>query len=68
MNKLYYRGIAYDFELTEVNEEPVYALYKDGSLVRHVKEEELDIRSRVSLILDTYYSTLRQNTQNEVLG
>jgi hypothetical protein len=67
MNKLYFRGIAYDFEVTESNNERAFALYKDGELFRIVNEEELDIRSRVSLILDAYYSTVQSTTQNELL-
>ena len=68
MNKLYFRGIAYDFEVIESNNERAFALLKDGVQFRVVTEEELDIRSRVSLILDAYYSTAQSSTQHELMS
>jgi hypothetical protein len=68
MNKLYYRGKAYDYRKVVVGGERVYALLSDGQTVEHVKEEQLDIRSRVSLILDAYYTSSRTSTASAVLG
>lgn len=65
MKKLYYRGHAYDFEIAELMGNRFFVLYKDNEVVQYVKEDELDIRSRVSMILDAYYkapqSSLKQN-------
>jgi len=56
MNQVYYRGNAYNYEKIELNGTCVFALFRDGQLVQYAQEEELDIRSRVSLILDAYYT------------
>ena len=55
MKKLYYRGQAYDFEVAELMGKRFFVLYKNGEVVQYVKEDEVDIRSRVSMILDDYY-------------
>ncbi|HYF69837.1 MAG TPA: hypothetical protein VD884_16955 [Ohtaekwangia sp.] len=68
MNKVYYRGMAYDYEIAELAGNRVFALYKDGQLLRFVKDEDLDIRSRVSWILDAYYNTSKSSLQSEVLN
>lgn len=68
MNKVYYRGMAYDYEIAELAGNRVFALYKDGQLLSFVKDEELDIRSRVSWILDAYYNTSKSSLQSEVLN
>jgi hypothetical protein len=68
MNKLYYRGKAYDFKQTLLADGRVFTLLHDGQPVHNVREEELDIRSRVSLILDAYYTTVRPSASSAVLG
>ena len=68
MNKLYYRGNAYDFTFSEVNANRCYTLFLDGKRMHEVSEEELDIRSRVSLILDAYYTSLKQPRKRNALA
>ena len=68
MNKLYYRGNAYDFTSSEVNAKRSYTLFQDGKPVYQISEDELDIRSRVSLILDAYYTSLKQPRNRNVLA
>jgi hypothetical protein len=68
MKKLYYRGHPYDFEVAELMGKRFFVLYKNGEVVQYVKEDELDIRSRVSMILDEYYSIPGSPLQNNVLS
>ena len=68
MKKLYYRGQAYDFEISELMGKRYFVLYKNGEVVQYVKEDELDIRSRVSMILDAYYTIPQSSVQNNVLN
>jgi hypothetical protein len=59
MEKIYYRGQPYDFEIVELMNDHLFVLYKDAELAYYVKEEELDCRSRVSIILEKYYSAAK---------
>jgi hypothetical protein len=68
MNKIYYRGKAYDFRQNILADERVFTLLDEGQPVYKVREDELDIRSRVSLILDAYYTTVRRSSSSAVLG
>ena len=68
MKKLYYRGQPYDFEVAERMGKRFFVLYKNGEVVQYVKEDELDIRSRVSMILDAYYSVPQSSVQSNVLS
>lgn len=68
MKTLYYRGQPYDFEVAELMGKRFFVLYKNGEVVQYVKEDELDIRSRVSMILDAYYNVPESNIQSNVLS
>ena len=68
MKKLYYRGQPYDFEVSEFMGKRYFVLYKDGEVVQYVKEDDLDIRSRVSMILDDYYKIPNSPVQTNVVG
>lgn len=68
MKKLYYRGQPYDFEVSELMGKRYFVLYKDGEVVQYVKEDELDIRSRVSMILDEYYKAPQSSVQTNMAG
>ncbi len=68
MNKLYYRGQPYDFTVSEILGKRYFVLSKDGKVVEHVKEDELDIRSRVSMILDDYYRMPQPTMQGNIYG
>jgi hypothetical protein len=67
MKKLYYRGQAFDYEIAELMGKRFFVLYKNGEVVQYVKEDEVDIRSRVSMILDDYYKTPQSSTHANVL-
>jgi hypothetical protein len=69
MKKLYYRGQPYDFEVSDLLGKRFFVLYdKNGEVVQYVKEDELDIRSRVSMILDEYYSVPQSTIQTNALS
>ena len=68
MKKLYYRGHPYDFEVSELMGKRFFVLYKQGEVVQYVKEDDVDIRSRVSLILDDYYRVPGSSVQSNVLS
>lgn len=68
MKKLYYRGQPYDYEVAELMGKRFFVLYQNGEVVQYVKEDELDIRSRVSMILDDYYRTPKNPVRNNVLS
>jgi hypothetical protein len=68
MKKLYYRGQPYDFEVSELMGKRFFVLYKHGEVVQYVKEDDVDIRSRVSLILDDYYRVPGSSVQSNVLS
>jgi hypothetical protein len=68
MKKLYYRGQPFDFEVSELMGKRYFVLYKDGEVVQYVKEDELDIRSRVSMILDEYYKIPHSPVQTNLVG
>jgi hypothetical protein len=68
MKKLYYRGQPYDFEVSELMGKRFFVLYKQGEVVQYVKEDDVDIRSRVSLILDDYYRVPGSSVQSNVLS
>ena len=68
MKKLYYRGQPYDYEVAELMGKRFFVLYQNGEVVQYVKEDELDIRSRVSMILDDYYRTPKNPVQSNILS
>ena len=68
MKKLYYRGQPYQFEISEVLGKRYFVLYKNGEVVEYVKEDELDIRSRVSMILDAYYNVPQHSVQTSIMS
>ena len=59
MKKIFYRGLPYEGLAVDIEGNRKYALYKNDQFVHFIDEEELDKRSRVSMILDDYYETLK---------
>lgn len=63
MKEVYYKGHPYQYKIIELGGKRNFNLYKDGALKHSVEQSELDIRSIVSFILDSYYqNTPYQNT------
>ena len=64
MNEVYYKGKPYQFKVTETAGKRHFQLYENGNLKHSVEQGELDIRSIVSFILDSYYRNTRTNVNN----
>jgi hypothetical protein len=65
MKEVYYKGQPFTYEVINLDGNRTYRLYANGQLVEQVKEDDLDIRSRVTMILDEYYSlTSTQSTED----
>jgi hypothetical protein len=55
MKEVYYKGQPYSYKVTEVAGRRHFQLFENEVLKYSVEQGELDIRSIVSFILDTYY-------------
>ena len=55
MKEVYYKGIPYEYQVIELKGKRHFQLFQDGKLMHAVDQSELDIKSIVSLILDSYY-------------
>ena len=62
MKEVFYKGLPYEYQVVELDGKRQFQLFKDGILKHSVEQGELDIKSIVSLILDSYY----RNAQNRV--
>ncbi|SKC87241.1 hypothetical protein [Ohtaekwangia koreensis] len=61
MNKVYYKGQPYDFKVTKLESgQRHYSLYRNGMLTHSVMEDDLDKRTIVSMILDSYYKSISE--------
>lgn len=61
MKTVYYRGEPYTYVITETKGKRKYSLYHSGVLKHFVDEDELDKRSVVSIVLDSYYRQLKSS-------
>jgi hypothetical protein len=55
MKEVYYKGQPYQYRMTDIGGKRHFQLYQNGVLRHCVEQGELDIRSIVSFILDSYY-------------
>jgi len=62
MKEVYYKGQPYQYKVIELEGKRHFQLYQEGSLIHSVEQGELDIRSIVTFILDSYY----QNSQSQI--
>lgn len=62
MKEVYYKGLPYQYKIMDVGGKRHFQLYSEGVLKHSVEQGELDIRSIVSFILDSYY----RNTSVEI--
>lgn len=67
MKEVYYKGKPYQYEVIELNGKRQFHLYENGSLRHSVEENELDVRTLVSLILDAYYKNVVTASKTSVL-
>jgi hypothetical protein len=68
MKEVYYKGKAYAYKMIDLKGNRQYQLFENGSMVHSVDENELDIKSIVSLILDSYYKTVKPSMKSSVLS
>ena len=55
MKEVYYKGQPYQYKIIEAGGKRNFQLFENGVLRHSVDQGELDIRSIVSFILDSYY-------------
>ena len=68
MKEVYYKGQPYKYKITEVAGRRHFQLYENGNLRHSVEQGELDIRSIVSFILDSYYRNTQPNINGAILN
>lgn len=55
MKEVYYKGQPYQYKIIEIGGTRHFQLYENGVMKHSVEQGDLDIRSIVSFILDSYY-------------
>jgi hypothetical protein len=68
MKEVYYKGLPYQYKVVESGGKRHFHLYENGLLKHSVEQGELDIRSIVSFILDSYYQNTPRKINNTVLN
>lgn len=68
MKEVYYKGKPYAYKVIELKGNRQYQLFENGDLKHSVDENELDIKSVVSLILDSYYKNIKPAVKSTVLS
>lgn len=64
MKEVFYKGQPYQYKIIEAGEKKQFQLYDESGLLKHsVDQSELDVRSIVSFILDSYY----RNTHGKII-
>jgi hypothetical protein len=68
MKEVYYKGRAYPYKVVDSEGKRRYELIENGAVKHSVHESELDIKSVVSLILDSYYRNVKPAVKSTVLS
>lgn len=68
MKEVYYKGQPYQYKIIELGGKRHFQLYENGTLKHSVEQGDLDIRSIVSFILDSYYQKSPANINSSVLN
>jgi hypothetical protein len=68
MKEVYYKGQPYQYKIIELGGKRHFQLYENGILKHSVEQGDLDIRSIVSFILDSYYQNSPANINSSVLN
>lgn len=68
MKEVYYKGQPYQYKIIESTGKRHFQLYENGVLRHSVEQGELDIRSTVTFILDSYYRTAPSKLNDGVLN
>lgn len=67
MNEVYFKGQPFQYKVIELGGKRHFQLYQNGVLKHTIEQGELDIRSIVSFILDSYYQTSPSKANSSVL-
>jgi hypothetical protein len=67
MREVYYKGKPYEFKVIDLKGKRQFQLYENGILKHSVPENELDVKTIVSLILDAYYRNMKPASKSAVL-
>ncbi len=68
MKEVYYKGKPYEFKVIDLKGRRQFQLFENGILKHSVEENELDIKSIVSMILDSYYRNVKPVVKSNALG
>lgn len=68
MKEVYYKGQPYQYKIVDLGGKRQFQLYENGILKHSVEQSELDIRSIVSFILDSYYRNTGSTMNDRVLN
>ena len=68
MKEVYYKGRPYQYKVIESGGKRHFHLYENGILKHSVEQGELDIRSIVTFILDSYYQNAPAKLNDTVLN
>jgi hypothetical protein len=68
MKEVYYKGLPYQYKVIEVGGARHFQLFENEVLKHSVEQGDLDIRSIVSFILDSYYRNTPSKEKAEVLS
>lgn len=68
MKEVYYKGKPYQYKMVEVKGKRHFQLFENGAMKHAVEENELDIKSIVSMILDSYYRNVKPAVKSSVLS
>lgn len=68
MKEVYYKGQPYQYRIIESTGKRHFQLFENGVLRHSVEQGELDIRSIVTFILDSYYRTAPSKLNDRVLN
>lgn len=58
MKEVYFKGQPYQYQVIDVGGTRRFQLFQNGVLKHSVEQGDLDIRSIVSFILDSYYQSI----------
>ena len=61
MKEVYFKGQPYQYKVVDVGGKRQFRLYEHGIVKHSVEQGDLDVRSIVSFILDSYYRNVQVN-------
>ena len=68
MKEVYYKGQPYQYKIIEAGGKRNFQLYENGVLRHSVDQGELDIRSVVTFILDSYYQNAATTLNRTIIN